>query len=73
MAGLGDATDRYGGIGRNGAQKTAEATFDVMLDSADQYTFKDSRILNFDGKRHILGHGDVTNKHVANLLLQVIA
>ena len=73
MAGLGDATDRFGGIGRNGAQKTPEATFDVMLDSARSYTFNESRILNFDGRQHILDHGDVSNEHVANLLLQVIA
>ncbi len=73
MAGLGDATDRFGGIGRNGAQKTPEATFDVMLDSAKAYSFKESRILNFDGRKYILDHGDVSNEHVANLLLQVIA
>ncbi|MEL7311894.1 MAG: hypothetical protein AAFN07_10310 [Pseudomonadota bacterium] len=72
-AGLGDATDRFGGIGHNGAQKTPEATFDLMLDCDKDYQFKESKILNFDGKTHICDHSDVVNKHVANLLLQTIA
>jgi hypothetical protein len=71
-AGLGDANDKFGGMGRNGAQHTPEAFDDVLLDVGIAYTplaaGKTIRNLNGDGpspKPTIASHGDVAKPEIA--------
>ncbi len=71
-AALGDANDKFGGMGRNGAQHTPEAFDDVLLDVGIAYTplaaGKTIRNLNGDGpspKPTIASHGDVAKPEIA--------
>lgn len=71
-AALGDANDRFGGMGRNGAQHTPEAFDDVLLDVGSPYpklaAGKTIRNLNGDGplpKPIINSHGDVAKPEIA--------
>jgi hypothetical protein len=62
---IGDANDPFGGIGRNGAQKTAEAIVDKLHAVGASYTFAPGRILNLDGSGGLIkNHGDVTNPNI---------
>lgn len=65
--GLGDATDKYGGIGRNGALKTPEAKDNDLLlrDSRWNYRFLPGNVYNLQGDDFIADHGDVTGAEVA--------
>lgn len=71
-AGLGDARDRYGGIGRNGAVKTPEADFGTLGPSQETYRFEGGTVYNLRADEFISGHGDVHNPEVANAIAQVI-
>ena len=70
---VGDANDIYGGIGRNGAQKTAEATFGQLLDVSGPYTWKARALHNLLADAFIKSHSDITNKQVAYATLSAIA
>ena len=72
-AGVGDANDLFGGIGRNGAVKTPEADFDTMLSTKGKYTFKKGTVYNLLADDFIADHGDVHSPEVANALAQSIA
>ena len=74
-AGLGDASDVYGGMGRNGAQKTEEAQFDKLLGvpAGSQYAFRTGRIHNLDADGIITGHGDVARAEVAAAIMAAVA
>ena len=72
-AGLGDANDRYGGIGRNGAQKTPEAVNAVLLGSSGSYTLERGGMYNLRSDDFISDHSDVTGPEVAHALLAAIA
>jgi hypothetical protein len=63
---IGDATDPYGGIGRNGAQRTAEAVFAPLRKAGSPpYKFEIGKIVNLDGSGGLItSHGDVTNSNV---------
>jgi hypothetical protein len=63
---VGDAGDPYGGIGRNGAQRTAEAVFEPLRRAGGtRYTFPPGKVVNLDGSGGIIkDHSDVTNPHV---------
>jgi pimeloyl-ACP methyl ester carboxylesterase len=63
---VGDAGDPYGGIGRNGAQWTAEAVFEPLRRAGGtRYTFPPGKVVNLDGSGGIIkDHSDVTNPHV---------
>jgi len=62
---IGDANDKFGGIGRNGAQKTKEAISKPLLDVGQAYTFAPEQILCLDGSGgKIKDHGDVRNPFV---------
>lgn len=68
-SGIGDANDPYGGLGRNGAQKTPE------VDTAQRAMGKDygsalraGKIYNLEATEVIKDHGDVRNIHVARTL-----
>jgi hypothetical protein len=63
---IGDATDPYGGIGRNGAQRTAEAVFAPLRQAGSPpYEFEIGKVVNLDGSGGLItSHGDVTNSNV---------
>jgi len=69
---LGDASDKFGGMGRNGAQHTPEAHDDFLLPVGTSYNAipagKTIRNLNGDGpspKPTIVNHGDVAKPEIA--------
>jgi len=62
---VGDANDPFGGIGRNGAQKTAEAVVEKLHAVGSAYQFVPGKIVNLDGSGGLIkDHGDVTNPDV---------
>jgi hypothetical protein len=72
-AGLGDSTDRYGGIGRNGAQKTPGVVGATLLASQGTYSFELGRMYNLRADDFISNHSDVTGPEVAHALMSSIA
>ncbi|WP_411728719.1 hypothetical protein [Methyloglobulus sp.] len=76
-AGLGDKDSDYGGIGRNGAQKTPEAANGDMVLAGGKYTFEAGRLHNLNALNRagdlIKDHGDVRNRDVAYAVLSAIA
>ncbi len=72
-AGIGDKNDKYGGIGRNSAQKTPEATDMSLLDVQGPYQLTNGRLHNLSTDRFIKDHGDVHNKQVAYAVASAIA
>lgn len=71
-AALGDENDRFGGIGRNGAQNTAEVVNDVLKDHSGIYDFEAGGIYNLKADQLISDHSDVTNKAIANMIIHNI-
>jgi hypothetical protein len=62
---VGDANDPYGGIGRNGAQKTAESVTGALHAVGTPYQFQIPKINCLDGSGgFIKDHGDVANSFV---------
>jgi hypothetical protein len=62
---LGDAEDPFGGIGRNGSQKTAEAAGTKLLAPGGAYEFTPGLLTNLDGSGGLIkDHSDVTNPAV---------
>ncbi|MGO9975849.1 MAG: hypothetical protein ACLP01_24205 [Solirubrobacteraceae bacterium] len=72
-AGLGDAHDRYGGIGRNGAQKTPEADAGELKPPGSSYAYAPHRLLNLNADDVIRGHSDICQDAVAYAILAAIA
>ena len=72
-AGLGDSNDKYGGMGRNGAQKTPEASEGPLLNVGGKYTFASGKIYNLNGDAVIQEHSDIAHAEVAYALLQAVA
>lgn len=70
---LGDANDRFGGIGRNGAQKTDEAVQLTMLNATGAYDFKAGKLFNLNGNQIITGHSDVHRDPCAFAVLSAVA
>jgi hypothetical protein len=70
---LGDANDRFGGIGRNGAQKTDEAVQLTMLNATGSYKFGPGKLFNLNGDKIITAHGDVHREPCAFALLSAVA
>lgn len=68
--GIGDANDKYGGIGRNGALKTpASLPFGTLLDVGGAYAFHKNRVSSLNGDAYISGHSDITGRQVAYAVL----
>jgi hypothetical protein len=69
-AGLGDANDLYGGIGRNGAQHMGGLAQDLTLQAAQSpYSLADGKpVFNFNGDRVISSHSDVARPETAWLM-----
>ena len=72
-AGLGDKDSKYGGIGRNGAQKTPEALDGVMQEAGKAYSLQAGRVHNLNADRFIADHSDVRNRNVAYAVISAIA
>jgi hypothetical protein len=72
-AGLGDKNDPYGGIGRNGAQKTPEAVDGLLHRSGTTYRFEAGRLHNLLADRFVDDHNDVAGPQVAWAILNAIA
>jgi len=70
---MGDANDRFGGIGRNGAQKTPEAVFATLLEVGGAYALKPGAINNLNADKFVHSHGDVASKPVAYATLTAIS
>jgi hypothetical protein len=64
-AAFGDENDPYGGIGRNGAQRTKGAEAQVLKALGAEYRFKPGGIYNLNADKFISNHGDVAGPQVA--------
>ena len=74
VKGIGDAHDLFGGIGRNGTQRTAEAVTDVLHTPGTPYTFPANVVNNLDGSGGLIkDHGDVTNPAVTYAFASAVA
>ncbi len=72
-AALGDENDPYGGIGRNGAQKTPEAVVGELLATGGAYTFSAGKCFNLKADAFIGDHSDICKPQVAWAMLTGIA
>jgi predicted alpha/beta hydrolase family esterase len=72
-AGLGDADDKYGGIGRNGALKTPAALRSGALQPVGgKYAFQRGKVSSLDADEFIKDHGDVTGREVGYAVLSAV-
>ena len=73
-AALGDENDPYGGMGRNGAQKTPEAQGNAgdLLPVGGTYAFAAGKVHNLKADEFIKGHSDITGPQVAYALLNSV-
>lgn len=71
-AALGDADSRFGGIGSNGAVRTAEAEFLSLGPVGTTYPFRSGRIFNLRADDFVDGHSDIAGPEVAAALLAAI-
>ena len=76
-AALGDKNDKYGGLGRNGAQKMEaneiDTTHEKMLPSNGTYQFKSNKFFNLEASDFVKGHSDITGKEVAHAVRKVVS
>jgi hypothetical protein len=72
-AALGDRDDPYGGLGRNGAQRTPEVTNGFLLPVGGRYTVTGGRLYNLVADDFISDHSDVVSAEVAYALLTAVA
>jgi hypothetical protein len=74
---LGDANDKYGGIGANGAQKMGpgevSTTAARMLDVGAAYALAGGIVHNLESATYISDHGDVAGREVAWAICQAIS
>jgi hypothetical protein len=71
-AAFGDADDKYGAIGANGAQSTPEAVEGTLLAREDAYSFDAGVIYNLEGSDYIDNHGDVAGREIANAIVAAV-
>ncbi|QOY85339.1 hypothetical protein [Paludibaculum fermentans] len=71
----GGPNDPYGGMGRNGAQKTPQATANTLLASGTAgYSFPASGgVLNLESTTFVNGHSGIANEAVAYAVLSAMA
>ena len=72
-ASFGDKNDKYGGIGRNGAQKTPEAVNGSLLKVGGAYKFKAGKLYNLNSDAIIGGHSDLGHNEVAYAFLKAVS
>jgi hypothetical protein len=72
-AALGDANDPYGGLGRNGAQKTPATQIVPLQAVGSAYSFSPRGIYNLDSNAVIGGHSDLGHDEVAYAIVSAMA
>jgi hypothetical protein len=72
-AGLGDEHDRFGGLGRNGAQFTPEVVAGTLASVDGRYEFQRGHIYNLRADTVITGHSDIVKPEVAHAIVAAIA
>jgi hypothetical protein len=72
-AAVGDANDPYGGLGRNGAQKTPGTVAVQLQPVGTAYSLAARGIYNLDSNAIISGHSDLGHDEVAYALISVMA
>lgn len=72
-AAFGDENDRFGGIGRNGAQNTPEVVNENLKSQSGIYAFDPGLIYNLKADPFVSDHSDVKNRAIANMIVHVIA
>jgi len=72
-AAMGDANDPYGGLGRNGAQKTPAVTTVTLGQVGTPYAFAARGIYNLDSNAVIGGHSDLAHPEVAYAIVSAVA
>jgi hypothetical protein len=71
---IGDASDEYGGIGRNGPLKTTEVATARLHAAGTRYDYKPGVINNLDGSGGLIkDHGDVTNEAITYAFASAVA
>lgn len=71
-SGLGDAGDKFGGLGGNGALKTPEH-IDVKINrNGERYAFTPGKVHNIDGNGVITGHSDIRRSEVTHAVADVV-
>ncbi len=70
---LGDANDPYGGLGRNGAQKTPTAVSVTLSSVGTAYQFDPRGVYNLDANAIIGGHSDLAHNEVAWAILSAVS
>jgi hypothetical protein len=71
---VGDASDPYGGIGRNGAQNLDEMASEGLHAVGDPYTFASRRLVCLDGSGGLItNHSDVRNPRVTYAFASMLA
>ena len=80
---FGDANDKFGGLGRNGAQKLEPGEVvlgvDRLLAVGGTYSWQSGRFHNLEGSKYIIdssggdAHGFVTGKEVAWAISRAMA
>jgi len=71
-AAFGDADDKFGAIGANGAQNTPEAVPGELLSTGGTYDFTPGVVYNLEGSEYIANHGDVANREIANAIVAAV-
>jgi hypothetical protein len=71
---IGDASDEYGGIGRNGPLKTTEVATARLHKAGTAYDYKVGVINNLDGSGGLIkDHGDVTSEAITYAFASAVA
>lgn len=70
---LGDKNSRWGGIGANGAQKTAEVVEGQLLAVGGAYQLAQGKVYNLNADAFIKGHSDIDKAEVAHAVLTAVA
>lgn len=72
-ADIGDKNDKFGGLGRNGAQKTPEATDGVLLALNKPYQLAAGKLHNLNADAIIKDHSDICHNEVAYAILAAVS
>ena len=70
---MGDANDPYGGLGRNGAQKTPGAQTVALGQVGTPYAFVLRGVYNLDSNAVIGGHSDLAHPEVAYAIVSAVS
>jgi hypothetical protein len=70
---IGDENDKFGGIGRNGAQKTAEREILELGAAGAVYTWRAGRVHNLKGDTIIDDHSDIKGAEVTYAFASAVA